>query len=232
MIKALLFDLDDTLLSTTLDTFLPGYFEALTAKLRHVIAPERLTRQILASTQLMVQPPHPRQTNQEVFSADFYAKVGITREILEPLFEEFYAHDFGKLRSLTRPKPEARGVVASVFREYSRVVIATQPVFPLTAIRQRMEWAGIADWPYTLVTCYENMHACKPSRAYFQEIAAYLGLEPPECLMVGNDLEQDIRPAARAGMKTYWITESAERDAGCDWQGTLAQLGSMPFKTV
>ena len=232
MIKALLFDLDDTLLSTTLDTFLPGYFKALTAKLHSLIPPDRLTRQILASTQLMVQPPHPDQTNQEVFSADFFSKIGIQRETLEALFDEFYACDFSTLRALTRPKPEARGIMSAVFREYSQVVIATQPVFPLTAIRQRMEWAGVAGFPYTLITSYENMHACKPSRAYYLEIVAYLRLEPQECLMIGNDLQQDIRPAALAGLRTCWITESGETDVACDWQGTLMQLGDMPFRSV
>jgi len=224
VIKSLLFDLDDTLLSSKPETFLPAYFKVLTEKLQDLVPPDKLVQQILASTRLMVYPPHPDRTNKEVFEADFFPKIGIPREILLPIFEDFYAHDFGKLRSVTKPKPEAREVIVEAFRCCQKVVIATQPVFPITAIRQRLEWAGIGDFPYTLITSYENMHACKPSKDYFLEIASFLGLQPQECLMIGNDLQQDILPAGQAGLATCWITESQGVSAECNLQGTLSDL--------
>jgi hypothetical protein len=41
--------------------------------------------------------------------------------------------------------------------------MAANPVFPETAIRQRMECAGISDFPFKPITSYERMHAAKPN---------------------------------------------------------------------
>lgn len=223
-IKSLLFDLDDTLLYNTRDTFIPAYFKALTEKVKHLVPPDRLVQQILDSTRLMVYPPHPDRTNKEVFEADFFPKIGIPPEVFKPIIDDFYANEFGRLRSVTRPKPEAREVMEEAFRRYQKVVIATQPVFPLTAIRQRLEWAGIGDFPYTLITSYENMHSCKPNKEYFLEIASILNLRPQECLMIGNDFQQDILPASQAGLATCWITESKGICTVCTLQGSLSDL--------
>jgi FMN phosphatase YigB (HAD superfamily) len=105
------------------------------------------------------------------------------------------------------------------------VVIATQPVFPLVAIRQRMDWARVGDFPYQLITSYENMHSCKPMTEYYLEIASIIGCPPNECVMVGNDPAQDISPAQDAGMATYLVTTSGKDEAVGDNCGALTQLG-------
>ncbi len=227
MIKAILFDLDDTLLTTNLDTFLPGYFQALSARLAGLVPPKVFIQALMASTRLMAAPHDRALTNQQVFEADFFPRIGLPEATLRPLFDEFYQNDFPGLRSLTIPRPEARTVVQAAFRFCSKVVIATQPVFPLVAIRQRMEWAGVADFPYRLVTGYENVHTSKPMLDYYLEIAEFLGCPPAECLMVGNDPKQDIEPAHRAGMRTYWVTASREGAPVGDERGTLSQAGEV-----
>jgi FMN phosphatase YigB (HAD superfamily) len=227
MIKAILFDLDDTLLTTNLDTFLPGYFGALSNKVSAVVPPKTLIQALMAATRLMAAPHDPALTNQQVFEADFFPRLGVAESTLRPLFDSFYREDFPRLRSLTSPRPEARAVVQAAFRNVSFVVIATQPVFPLIAIRQRMDWAGIGDLPFQMVTGYENTHACKPMPAYYLEIASFLGVPPAACLMVGNDPTQDIAPAHDAGMATFWITPPGGDATIGDDRGTLNQLGQM-----
>jgi FMN phosphatase YigB (HAD superfamily) len=225
LLRALLFDLDDTLLETTTEVFIPAYIKALAEKLALRVSPDRLADQLVASTRLMVRPLHPQRTNQQVFDDDFYPRLGLSREDLAPLVQDFYARDHPRLRVLTRPRPQARQVVEQAFRLTDAVVIATQPVFPLVAIRQRLEWAAVADFPYRLITCSENMHTCKPDPSYYLEIAAFLGAQPQECLMVGNDPGHDIRPAAAAGLKTWWITGVGPADVLSDHRGSLADLG-------
>lgn len=224
MISALLFDLDDTLLGSSMDEFLPPYFQLVMQRVAHLVPPERFVRQLMRSTQVMIANEDPAVTNAQAFAADFFPAIGIPEEQLMPLFEAFYREDFGALRRYTRPIPEARRVVQAAFDAGFDVVIATQPVFPLVAIQQRLEWAGIADFPYALVTSYENMHACKPNLRYFLEVCQRLGRAPQECLMVGDSLDQDIEPARRAGLKTFWVTQSLGSDAPCDWHGSLADL--------
>ena len=226
-IRAVLFDLDDTLLENNMDRFLKGYFGLLAPHMAPLVPPDRFMPALLASTRAMVENADPAVTNQQAFIADFFPRVGRTVEEMMPAFDDFYATQFGRLRSLTRRLPEARAVVQSAFEAGLDVVIATNPLFPEAAIRQRMEWAGVADFPYLLVTSYEVVHACKPHPRYFTEIVERLGRRPGECAMVGDDWRNDIVPSRQAGLLTYWLNETAPVPDGFNPQarGTLAALG-------
>jgi len=228
LIRAILFDLDGTLLQSDMNVFMPHYLQALTARLAHLIPPSQLSAQLMRSTRLMMANTDPTRTNQQVFDADFYLKIGHSREEVLPILEDFYTHDFARLRDLTQPKPEARAVVQAALTRGYDVAIATQPVFPLTAVRQRLEWAGVADFPYRLVTSYENMHACKPQPAFFQEVLAVLGRSPGECLFAGDSTSDDIAPAAQLGLHTFWVTDAAPDPTDsmvlARWRGGLGDL--------
>jgi ribonucleotide monophosphatase NagD (HAD superfamily) len=107
------------------------------------------------------------------------------------------------------------------------VVVATNPLFPQTAIEQRLLWAGVSvsEYEYALVTTMENMHATKPNESYYQEIADHLKLAPEEMLMVGDSWEYDIFPASALGMKTFWIPpddQPAEDESLLLGSGSLA----------
>jgi FMN phosphatase YigB (HAD superfamily) len=224
VIRAILFDLDDTLLGSSNDDFLPPYFEALARKMAHLIPPERFLPQLIRSTQRAIADTDPNRTNLEVFWEDFLDAVGGDPVELKALLDDFYAHDFPALRRYTQTLPEARRVVQTAFDCGFIVVIATNPLYPRQAIEQRLAWAGIADFPYALVTTAENMHACKPQLAYYREIAERIAQPPQACLMVGDDLANDIRPAAAVGMRTFWITTEPMEDGPADWQGTLLDV--------
>lgn len=225
MPKALLFDLDGTLIDNSMDTFLPPYFAALTIKLSHLVPPDKLITQLQASTRVMVANTDPTRTLADVFAADFFPKIGVPRETLAPLFNDFYAREYPQLRAFVKPIAAARPVIERAITRGHTVVIATMPVFPRTAIVQRLEWGGIADLPYALVTDYETMHASKPHSAYYREIAALIGCQPADCIMVGNEIQNDIAPARRAEMKTFWVTPDTQTDAPADWRGTLSDFG-------
>ncbi len=234
IIRAVLFDLDDTLLENNMDRFLRGYFGLLTPHVAHLVPPDQFMPALLAATQAMVKHTDTTVTNQQAFIADFFPRVGRTAEELMPVFDDFYATQFGKLRGLARPVPEARPVVQAALDAGCDVVIATNPLFPETAIRQRLEWAGVADLPYRLVTSYEVMCSCKPHARYYAEIVERIGRKPGECVMVGDDWENDIAPALRAGLHAYWVNPSAEVPAGFDprMRGTLAQFGQWLAEAV
>ncbi|HEX7594239.1 MAG TPA: HAD family hydrolase [Anaerolineae bacterium] len=229
MPKAILFDMDGTLIDDSMDTFLPPYFAAITKKLAHLVPPERFIAQLQASTRAMVASSDPTRTMAETFAADFFPKIGLPRETLMPLFDDFYAREYPQLRAFVQPLPAARDLVARVIQRGHPVVLATMPVFPGTAIRQRMEWGRIADFPYALITDYETMHASKPHSAYYSEIATMIGCAPEDCVMVGNEIKNDILPARKAGMKTFWVTNAGGilTDVPADWHGTLEDFGRL-----
>lgn len=228
MPKALLFDLDGTLIENSMETFLPPYFSALTKKLARWVPPEKLIAQLQSSTRVMMNHD-PARTNAEVFAEDFFPKIGVSREQLMPLFDEFYATEYRDLRIFTKPVEGAREILSRALELRHPVVIATAPLFPIGALKERLEWGDLADLPFALITDYETMHSSKPSPAYYLEIATRLKCPAEECVMIGNEVEMDILPARRAGMKTFWITDAPElpTDVPADWRGTLAQLGAL-----
>jgi FMN phosphatase YigB (HAD superfamily) len=208
-LKALLLDLDDTLLGNPMKTFIPAYFRALTEFVTEIKPPERLIEQLLIATRKMDGGAGAGPSNGEIFAEAFFSGLGVPREELEPVFERFYAEAFPALRPLTTLRPAAPKIVEWAGQRGLPVVIATNPVFPRTAIEQRMEWAAVgADrFEYAHVTSYENSHATKAKPAYYREILDVLGLGPAECLMVGDNWSWDMVNAAEVGIPGYWIAD-------------------------
>jgi FMN phosphatase YigB (HAD superfamily) len=229
--KALLLDLDDTLLGNSIPRFVRAYFQALAAWVGDLVASDHLISELLRATKAM-QANNGEQTNQEVFAAAFYPAFEIDRSRLEPVFDSFYAEAFPELRRLTQPRPEARALVELAMSHGLQVVIATNPLFPATAIEQRLEWAGlpVTENQFDLVTSYEIMHATKSSPAYYREILERIGRRPGECVMAGDDWSWDVLQATSVGIPAFWITASPERRPPADdlplllGHGNLADL--------
>ncbi len=227
-LRAVLFDLDDTLLFSDMENqFLGHYFALLTEYARPLLPPQQLIGHLLAATAVMQSNSGRRATNEQVFAAAFAARLERPWEELQPFFARFYKDQFPRLRVHTRTHPQARPSVEMCRAAGYRLAIATNPLFPARAIEQRMDWAGVADLDFDLVTTYENMHTAKPSPDYYLEIAERLDLPPAACLMVGNDLSQDIAPAQAASMRTFWANEwpqGPQVDVHPDGQGNLDQF--------
>ena len=68
---------------------------------------------------------------------------------------------------------------------------------------------------------------CKPNPKYFQAILDQFDLDPSECLMVGNDVEEDLSIRS-LGVKTYLVTDTMENKKNLpvesEYVGTLAEL--------
>lgn len=227
MLQAVLFDLDGTLLPMDHMVFLNEYLKQLSKFVSPVIRPDEFKHALLASTSVMSTNSNQELTNEEVFWQDFQLRLGERIPAVKPFLELFYAEKFRQLSYATRPCPEARNLVKAALASGLRIALATNPLFPLNAILSRMSWAGVEDLPWDLITSYEIMHFCKPHTGYYREIAAHLGVHPEECLMVGNDIDDDL-VAGSLGMKTCLVTDCLLGDpAGvcrADWQGSLQNL--------
>ena len=212
-LKALLLDLDDTLIDNPMDTFIPAYFCSLEAFVSDVVEPGRFIEELLSATRAMGCNDGSGPSNEEVFAAAFYPALGVPREEMEPLLERFYREAFPSLQPLTGRRPAAPRIIEWAQGRGLQVVIATNPLFPRTAIEQRMAWGGVGvdRFDYELVTCYENSHATKSSPAYFREIVDFLGRRPGECLMVGDNWGWDVGCAGEAGIPSYWIAPDGEQ---------------------
>ena len=226
MIRAILFDLDDTLLGNDTESFMKRYFALLSDYAGPVMDSETFLPHLIQATQATIRNTDPNQSNAEVFWANFEALTGGRRADLEPFFRSFYETHFARLRPSVVVRPVAARLVRAAFDRGLAVVIATNPLFPATAIEQRLAWAGVpvTEYPYALVTTYENMHAAKPQTAYYREILAAINCPPEQAIMVGDDWKNDIAPAAALGLYTYWIaaTDAAAPDPALpSGQGSL-----------
>lgn len=240
MLKAALFDLDDTLLGNPMDEFLPAYFRALTGHFDGLIPARRLTSALMRATEVMDANCDRAVTNEEAFASVFYLDLGMNPRQVERAFNHFYAEVFPSLRRLTRRRPEARTLVEWAIDHELQVAVTTNPMFPREAVEQRLDWAGVPvdQVDYALVTTYEMMHATKSHSAYYVEVLERLGRRPEECLMVGDSWELDIVPASSVGIHVYWVAENGEvpsSDVLLAGRGSLAGLweyvkshGSLP----
>jgi HAD superfamily hydrolase (TIGR01549 family) len=201
-LKAILFDLDGTLIDVDLKKFVPGYLKLFANSVAHLIPPKKIVSAILKVSEF-INNNNGEIPNVEVFSNAFFPIEGYEKEELQPLFNKFYEKDYSELQKFTKKKPEAREVVNTAFNKDYKVVIATTPVFPLTAIEQRLEWAGIGDFPYDLITSIENSFATKPNLLYYKLIFEYLNLPPKECIMVGDEDKDMV--CAKLGSQTFLV---------------------------
>jgi len=225
MSLTLLFDLDDTLLNTNLDAFMPAYFQALAQHMANHTAPAVMLRALISGVNLMYESEDPTQTLEEIFDADFYARLGITKPNLVQVVEEFYDNVFPTLGQYTRQKPEAVPLIEWAASRGYRIAIATDPLFPRKATYHRLRWAGFDPERFELVSSFEHFHFTKAHPAYYAELLGRLGWPEGPILMVGNDIMRDLVPAHRLGLKTFFV--DGETDAGPGFEvgrGRLADL--------
>lgn len=225
MSLTLLLDLDDTLIDTNLDAFIPAYFQALGQHLAGRIAPEVMLRALLSGTNQMNESEDPAQTLEEVFDSRFYPKVGIPKENLAGLFDDFYENIFPSLSSHTRPRKEAVSFLEWALSCGFRVAIATDPLFPRKATYHRLRWAGIDPDRVELISSFEHFHFTKTHPAYYAEVLGRLGWPEGPVLMVGNDVIRDLIPAHSLGLATYFVDGDPDHSPGFEaGRGTLSDL--------
>jgi len=222
----LLLDLDDTLLYNDMDTFIPAYLQALAGYMADRTLPQRFTQVLLEATQRMFQNRLPTRSLQETFEQAFYPALNLDPQALQPHIAGFYRQVFPTLQPLTRPREGGRALVQRALEQGWRLILATNPIFPRTAIEQRLTWAGLEPSDFAMLTSYEEFHFSKPHPAYYAEILGRIGWPEGPVLMAGNDPELDIRPALQAGLHAWHVTASPQEAAAppADGRGPLEAL--------
>jgi len=230
MIKAVLFDLDGTLLPMDQDVFINTYFNELTKKMiTHGCDPELLIKWVWAGTEAMVKNDSGK-TNREVFFEVFEEFSGLEVEVYEPIFDRFYREEFDSVRSILGSMFGQKEIIDKLRKKNYRIVLATSPVFPLTAAETRLNWIGLKKEDFDHITSYENCHYCKPNSKYYQEIFEIIGCKPQECLMIGNNVRDDMS-AAKLGSETFLLTDFLEKTnseyAGLYRKGSVDDLKTL-----
>lgn len=205
--KTVLFDLDGTLLPMDQEVFLRAYLGGLAKKMApYGYDPQALVPAIWKGTGAMVKNDGT-VTNEEAFWDCFSRLMGRDARADEPVFEAFYREEFQQVREVCGYDGRAVETVAFLKRGGCRVALATNPLFPKIATYSRARWAGLDPADFELITTYENSRHCKPDPDYYRDILAALGETAENCIMVGNDVGEDILPARKLGLQVFLLTD-------------------------
>ena len=227
-IKAVLFDLDGTLLPMDQDKFVMTYLGLLAKRLAAKgYDAEKLMKVMWAGVGAMVQNDGSC-TNEEAFWKVFVEYFGEESAKDRPFIDEFYSTEFNQVSQVCGFEKEAKEIVELVKEKGKIPVLATNPLFPQMATKNRMRWAGLEQELFAAYTTYEDCHYCKPNPKYYLELLEKLNLKPEECIMVGNDYDEDMVPTKALGMQGFLLTDclinKKEQDLSNCPQGGFREL--------
>lgn len=207
MYKAILFDLDGTLLPMDNDEFTRGYFGLLYKEFEPLgFGKEEFVKGMWSGVAAMVKNTTD-MINEERFWEVFSGLLGDRILAHKNTVDAFYEGEFKKAIAFTQPTPLAKQAVELAREKAEKVVLATNPFFPPVAVKARLGWAGLKWEDFDHVTHYCNSKRCKPNPEYYIEVANAIGVKPCECLMIGNNSLEDIAASKSVGMDTYLVTD-------------------------
>lgn len=215
MITTVFFDLDGTLLPMDQDAFLDAYMGALAVKMApYGYDSKLLIKSIWKGTGAMVMNDGSTR-NDAVFWKTFSSAMGRDAEADEAVFLDFYANEFQNVAKACGFDARAAQTVAQMKEMGLRLVLATNPLFPAVATYSRAKWAGLDPDDFEYISTFENSFHSKPNPDYYREILDKLNLNSEECLMVGNDVAEDMI-AQDLGMHVFLLTDCIINKSGKD----------------
>lgn len=225
--KAILFDLDGTLLPMDMEEFTTGYFKFLCKKLKkYGFDDAKLVKTIWTGTKAMAMNDGSVK-NRDRFWNTFAEILDGPVEEIDADCLDFYGNEFDQAVCFTQANPMAKDAVALAHEKAEKVVLATNPLFPMVGHDTRMSWVGLKREDFDLVTSYESDSFCKPNPCYFKSVCERIGVEPSECLMIGNDEKEDMFCATAAGIDAYLVTDTMIASEEYPWNGPRGTFSEM-----
>jgi FMN phosphatase YigB (HAD superfamily) len=225
--KAVLFDMDGTLVPMDQDEFVRCYFKELAKILCPLgVETDLLVKSIWAGTAAMVKNDGT-VTNDVRFWDTFIPLTGLDYDKARPAADAFYGNEFNRAKSVARANPLARKAVEVAGRDGRKVVLATNSIFPMVGQISRLGWVDLRPEDFEFITAYETDRFAKPNPSYYTDICRRLDVQPEECIMIGNDETEDMFPAAGLGMTCYHVTDFPIYDKSRRWDGPSGSFEDM-----
>lgn len=228
--KAILFDLDGTLLPMDMKTFTEGYFRDLykTVNMPEIPVADFIDA-IWKGTYAMMKNDGAR-TNREVFWDAFGKIMNFDEDKVSAIDQKclaFYGNEFKSAKRFCMENPLARAAVEAAREKADMVVLATNAIFPRAGQLTRLEWIDLKEEDFDYITSYENEHFCKPNPKYFGAIMETMGLKPEDCLMIGNDEREDMLCASMAGIDSFLVEDTMIPYSEKPWEGDRGSFAEM-----
>ncbi len=210
MIKAILLDLDNTMVFFDEPLFYERYFKRIIPWFAELIPPEQFRDRLLTATMAL------RENSGKASNRSFFIKrlcngdAERGRKVWNR-FMKFYESEYDKISVPVSVPAGLPAVMDHLVTLEIPLVLASNPIFPQIAQKKRLQWGGIDSGIFDLMTHIENMSFVKPRKDYYRQICEMIAVSAEACLMVGNDPINDM-VAANIGMKTYLTNEVADID--------------------
>lgn len=204
--NTILFDLDGTLLPMDHDPFMKSYFVGLAAHFAPLgYQPKELIKIIMTGFDAVVANDGT-MTNEQRFWQSVLPLLGDRAEAFAAHIDQYYDTGYQNCKQPMMPHPQMASVIQQLKQKGYQLVVATGPVFYEKAIHHRIRWAGLNPADFQWITTLKTASYGKPNPLYYREILRKINKQPSECLMVGNDVENDMEGATTEGLSTYLIT--------------------------
>jgi len=226
MINTILFDLDGTILQMDTDEFVNNYYNLLMDEFGDLENVKEFFKEF-NNGYLAMRDNQSDKTNKVVFEEYVISKFPELSEVLYQRLLDFYSTTFNKLGEGYTDSKISKQVIEVLVKKGYKLVLATNPVFPLVASKNRLSWIGLNVDDFEFVTTIENCKRCKPSIEYFNDVLKKVDRSAEQCLMIGNDEYEDL-VASELGIKTYLVEDHVIRRENVnfkpDFKGSLEDL--------
>lgn len=208
MIKAIFFDLDGTLLPMNENEFIKVYFHTLSESLKkYGYESKKLIETIYKGTECMYLNQGPL-TNEEVFFNQFQSVYGVEKLADKKYFDQYYLDTFKLTKGACGENSLAREIVEYCEKNFDKVILSTNPIFPAVATKIRMSFVDLKFEDFDFVTTYENSYNCKPNPQYFIDLLNKFNLKPEEVILFGNNTYEDGECALLAGIRCVLVGDN------------------------
>lgn len=211
-IRAIFFDLDGTLAPLDEEKFVHLYMTSLSKKAAAYGFDGNEFIRYLGKGCLAMFNNDGQITNEQLFWKVINDKFPTLND---DMFKDYYKNEYKDILVTVGENKYAKEIVDYCKDNFEYVVLSTNPLFPLTATRQRLEKVGLKEEDFSFITSYENSSFCKPNPNYFLALLKKFNLSSDEVIVIGNNDYEDGECALKAGIECVLAGNNLIHDKRC-----------------
>lgn len=205
MTKAVLFDLDGTLLPNDEKLFAEIYFATLARRFTKYGIKEKDFVDALNYGAMKMVYNDGKETNETVFINGLKEKLNIGVKEIDEVINDYYENEYREAYKALGKDIDAVKCVKLCKQKGLKVILASNPLFPKIAYLNRACYNDLKEDYFDEITSYDLYHYAKPNPEYYKEILSRHNLKVDEVIFFGNSQNHDINPASSIGIKSYLV---------------------------
>lgn len=205
MLKAVLFDLDGSLLQMNEPKFVAKFAHLVNLKFANKGYDYDEISQVFWKAVERVYKNDGSKLNIDVFWDHLVEHYGEDVLKEKSTVEEYYNNEFKDVKTEFYPNPIAKEIVKFVNENNLLCILATQPIFPLIGVINRMDFVGLEESDFTYITNMENSKFTKANPKYYKDLLEKFNLKDDEVIMFGNHYYEDGESTLVNNIKTFLI---------------------------